>query len=154
MSWIYKRYIAFKIAEIVIPNIFSYIGIDSEKTKNEPIDNSKLNFEIQDNDKIKIIDLVENCIERVKPLSKSKVKGNKKRKLNNGKELQKHDSQLSILMPRLSKELIQWYYQSLVTLNQISTSTNVKLFKFEKNLGEWCNELKEKVFFFITNVLI
>ncbi|OUM68611.1 hypothetical protein PIROE2DRAFT_3592 [Piromyces sp. E2] len=144
MSWIYKRYIALKIAEIIIPNIFNYIGIDTAKKNNESIDKINFNFEIQDSNKINIVELVENCIERVKPLSKSKAKGNKKRKLNDGKELQKHDSQLSILMPRLSKELIQWYYQCLVNLNQISNTTNFKIFKFEKNLTEWCKELKEK----------
>ena len=145
MSWLYKRHIAVKLSEIIIPNIFEYIEVDTEKTL-ELHNFKKISFEIHENDKLKIIEFLENCIERVKPLSKAKAKGNKKRKLNEGKELHKHDSQLSILVPRVSKEIIQWYYQSLVTLEKIPNSTNIKVFKFGKNLVEWCKELKEKVF--------
>jgi len=143
MSWIYKRHIAFKLSEVIIPNIFEYIEVDTEKT-DETFNSKNLSFEIHNNDKLNIIEFIENCIERVKPLSKSKTKGNKKKKLNNGKESQKHDSQLSILIPRLSKELIQWYFKTLLTLNQIPINTNIKVFKFGKNLDEWCKELKDK----------
>ncbi|ORX83601.1 hypothetical protein BCR32DRAFT_266893 [Anaeromyces robustus] len=142
MSWIYKRYIAKKLSEIIIPSIFDYIEIDEKKIENESIQKNNLVFSITENDKLKIFKFIENCIERVKPLSKSKAKGNKKRKLNNGKEFQKHDSQLSILMPRLSKELLQWYYQSLISLKLIPESTNFKSFIFKKNLVDWCNDLK------------
>jgi len=145
MSWLYKRHIALKLSEIIIPDIFEYIEVDTEKA-DKTFNSKNLFFEIHDNDKLKIIEFMENCIERVKPLSKSKTKGNKKRKLSNGKELQKHDSQLSILIPRLSKELIQWYYKTLISLNQIPNNTNINVFKFGKNLDEWCKELKDKVF--------
>eukprot|EP00833_Pecoramyces_ruminatium_P005629 jgi/Orpsp1_1/1179661/evm.model.c7180000070240.1 len=145
MSWIYKRYIALKLSEIIIPNIFAYFELDKNKNEVSPDFNlNNLKFEIKENDNLKIIELIENCIERVKPLSKSKSNGNKKRKLNNGKEFQRHDSQLSILMPRLSKDLLKWYYQCLIALNLIPDTTNIKIFKFKHNLSEWCNELKNK----------
>jgi len=147
MSWIYKRYIAFKLSEIIITNIFNYFEIDETKLEGATnnLNIKDLKFELKKEDSIKIIELIESCIERVKPLSKSKSKGNKRRKLNNGKELQKHDSQLSILMPHLINDLLQWYFQSLVSLNLIPDSTNIRTFKFKNDLTKWCNELKDKV---------
>ncbi|KAG4096925.1 hypothetical protein H8356DRAFT_1292159 [Neocallimastix lanati (nom. inval.)] len=146
MSWIYKRYIAFKLSEIIITNIFNYFEIDETKLEGATnnLNIKDLKFELKKEDSIKIIELIESCIERVKPLSKSKSKGNKRRKLNNGKELQKHDSQLSILMPHLINDLLQWYFQSLVSLNLIPDSTNIRTFKFKNDLTKWCNELKDK----------